>query len=115
MGQRVANVACRRPPHLGGTKGVFGTYVGHRRRRPRVLTLGTHLATPEPASSPSKTVATALAKPTTRRWIAVYVTSSLFLLSLEVVRIWSQNEDTRLNFFIKSRRVADCMHMCHCL
>ncbi|KAF8550767.1 hypothetical protein OG21DRAFT_1499585 [Imleria badia] len=60
--------------------------------------------TPEPASSPSKTMTAALAKPTARRWIAVYITSSLLLLSLEFVRIWSKNEDMRLSIFIKSRK-----------
>ncbi|KAH0828828.1 nucleoporin protein Ndc1-Nup [Lanmaoa asiatica] len=60
--------------------------------------------TPESASSPSKTVAIALAKPTTRRWIAVYITSSLLLLSLEFIRIASKSEDVRLSIFIKSRK-----------
>ncbi|KAG8221384.1 nucleoporin protein Ndc1-Nup [Butyriboletus roseoflavus] len=60
--------------------------------------------TPEPASSPWKTVAAAFAKPATRRWIAVYITSSLLLLSLEFIRTWSRNEDVRLSIFIKSRK-----------
>ena len=53
-------------------------------------------------------MAAALAKPTTRRWIAVYITSSLLLLSLEFIRIWSKSEDTRLSIFIKSRCVTRC-------
>ena len=53
-------------------------------------------------------MAAALAKPTTRRWIAVYITSSLLLLSLEFIRIWSKSEDTRLSIFIKSRCVRRC-------
>ncbi|KAF8436467.1 nucleoporin protein Ndc1-Nup, partial [Boletus edulis BED1] len=60
--------------------------------------------TPEPTTSPSKTVATALAKPTTRRLIAIYITSSLLLLSLDFVRTWSNSEDIRLSIFIKSRK-----------
>ncbi|KAG6369285.1 nucleoporin protein Ndc1-Nup [Boletus reticuloceps] len=60
--------------------------------------------TPEPTTSPSKTVATAFAKPTTRRSIAIYITSSLLLLSLDFVRTWSNSEDIRLSIFIKSRK-----------
>lgn len=51
-------------------------------------------------------MAAALAKQTTRRWIAVYITSSLLLVSLEFIRAWSKNEDVRLNIFVKSRCVT---------
>ncbi|KAI9462554.1 nucleoporin protein Ndc1-Nup [Boletus coccyginus] len=60
--------------------------------------------TPEPSPSPSKTVAAALAKPATRRWIAVFITSSLLLLSFDFIRICSKSEDLNLSIFIKSRK-----------
>ena len=41
-----------------------------------------------------------------RLLIAIYITSSLLVLSVEYFRIWSKSEDMRLSIFINSRCVT---------
>ncbi|KIJ60868.1 hypothetical protein HYDPIDRAFT_97985 [Hydnomerulius pinastri MD-312] len=60
---------------------------------------------PSPVSSPSKTVAGAFAKESTRRSIATYITSALLLMSFNLLRsISDDGEDLRLSVFVRSRK-----------
>jgi hypothetical protein len=47
-----------------------------------------------------------MAKPSTRRSIAVYAASAILLLTLNILRTSSGQEDMRFGVFVKSRCVA---------
>ncbi|KIK76962.1 hypothetical protein PAXRUDRAFT_835155 [Paxillus rubicundulus Ve08.2h10] len=58
---------------------------------------------PAPASSPSKTMASGMAKSGTRRSIAIYIVSAIILLSLNLIST-SSDRDMHLGVFVKSRK-----------
>ncbi|KAF8837216.1 hypothetical protein BDN67DRAFT_224805 [Paxillus ammoniavirescens] len=67
------------------------------------LLISTRSANPAPASSPSKTMASAIAKPSTCRSIGVYIASAIMLLSLNLIST-SDHGDMHLGVFVKSRK-----------
>ncbi|KAG1779969.1 hypothetical protein EV702DRAFT_52410 [Suillus placidus] len=57
-----------------------------------------------PATSPAKMLTNAIAKPSTRRCLAVYMSCTLMLISLYMSTFTSEErENLRLNVFVKSR------------
>ncbi|KAG2034794.1 nucleoporin protein Ndc1-Nup [Suillus americanus] len=58
-----------------------------------------------PATSPAKMLTNAIAKPSTRRCLAVYMTCTLMLITLSMSSFTSdERENLRLNVFVKSRK-----------
>ncbi|KAG1779973.1 hypothetical protein EV702DRAFT_1194727 [Suillus placidus] len=58
-----------------------------------------------PATSPAKMLTNAIAKPSTRRCLAVYMSCTLMLISLYMSTFTSEErENLRLNVFVKSRK-----------
>ncbi|KAL4079901.1 nucleoporin protein Ndc1-Nup [Scleroderma yunnanense] len=56
------------------------------------------------ATSPARTMAVALSKPSTRRALAVYTVSALFLLALHMYDAPTLKESVHLSLFVKSRK-----------
>ncbi|KAG1726683.1 nucleoporin protein Ndc1-Nup [Suillus lakei] len=58
-----------------------------------------------PATSPAKMLTNAIAKPSTRRCLAVYMSCTLMLIMLNLSSLTSEErENLRLNVFVKSRK-----------
>jgi hypothetical protein len=64
------------------------------------------IAAATPATSPAKMLTNAIAKPSTRRCLAVYMSCTLMLITLYMSSFTSEErENIRLNVFVKSRYV----------
>lgn len=64
------------------------------------------IAAATPATSPAKMITNAIAKPSTRRCLAVYMSCTLMLITLFMSSFTSEErENLRLNVFVKSRYV----------
>lgn len=62
------------------------------------------IAAATPATSPAKMLTNAIAKPSTRRCLAVYMSCTLMLFALYMSSFTSEERETlRLNVFVKSR------------